>query len=76
MSNEPTKTSKFSSTGKRIVKYVKEVRSELKKVIWLTRAQLIQNTVTVLMSCLIIGAIIWVFDAGLTVLVEQFLTGK
>ncbi|HBQ65010.1 MAG TPA: preprotein translocase subunit SecE [Clostridiales bacterium] len=49
----------FAAIGKNI----REVRGELKKVIWPTRAQLVQNTATVLLACLLIGAVIWVFDA-------------
>jgi len=75
MANE-VKGSKLNNARKAIFKYSKEVRNELKKVIWLTRTQLINNTFTVLASCLIIGAMIWAVDAGLTLLVKRFLTGE
>lgn len=48
--------------GKRISVFLKEIRSELKKVIWPTKSQLINNTLTVLAFCLIMGAMIWVAD--------------
>lgn len=47
---------------KRLAKFAKEVKSELKKVIWPTKNQVINNTIIVLITCLIIGGIIWIFD--------------
>lgn len=61
--NENTRTSKLANTRKKVVRFFKDIRSELKKVIWPTRKQLINSTVSVLLICLIVGAIIWVSDA-------------
>ena len=47
----------------RIGKWFKELRSELKKVQWPTRKQTINNTVIVIVCCIIVGICIWVFDA-------------
>jgi len=41
---------------------------EIKKVIWPTRQQLVNNTLTVLIACLMIGIIIWAADTGLNAL--------
>jgi len=68
--NETKKVSRIKRTGQGIAKLYREVRAELKKVIWPNKTQLINNTATVLMFCLIIGAIIWVADAGCTKLAE------
>jgi len=62
--NDAKKVSRFKRAGQGIVKLYREVRAELKKVIWPNRTQLINNTATVLMFCLIVGVIIWVADAG------------
>ena len=48
---------------KRFVKFVKKVRGELKKVIWPSRSQLVTYTLTVIVICLMLGAVIWLFDA-------------
>jgi preprotein translocase subunit SecE len=48
---------------KRIARLFREVRGELKKVIWPTRQQLVNSTVSVLIACLLIGIIIWIADA-------------
>jgi preprotein translocase subunit SecE len=71
---EEVKVSKLGNTRKNFVKFFKEVRSELKKVIWPSRVQLRNNTVTVLACCFIVGAIIWVVDWGLTSIIKTFLT--
>lgn len=60
-----TMGSKFSQFTKSISKFLRDIKSELKKVIWPSKAQLINNTVTVLLACLVIGAMIWIVDAGL-----------
>ncbi len=62
---ESVKTSKVGAVQKGALKFFREVRSELKKVIWPSKTQLINNTVTVLLACLIIGIIIWIVDFGL-----------
>ncbi|MCR4435289.1 MAG: preprotein translocase subunit SecE [Clostridiales bacterium] len=64
------KTSKFNNFVKNTTRFFKEIKSELKKVIWPDRNQLINNTVTVLMVCLLIGAVIWISDFALTKLSE------
>ena len=61
---EGEKKSKFILLIKNLGRFYKEVRSELKRVIWPNREQLINNTATVLFSCILIGAIIWIADAG------------
>lgn len=45
-----------------IGKYLLEIRSELKRVVWPTWKQVVSNTITVLIICLIFGIIIWVAD--------------
>ena len=47
----------------RIGKWFKEMKSELKKVQWPTKKQTINNTVIVIVCCIIVGICIWVFDA-------------
>ena len=42
--------------------WFREMRSELKKVVWPNRQTVIKNTGTVLLCSLAIGACIWIFD--------------
>ena len=45
-----------------IAKYFRELRSELKKVVWPTPKQVLKSTLIVIASVLIVGIFIWVFD--------------
>lgn len=55
---EQTKTNVFA----RMVNYFKEVKSELKKVVWPTFKKVRKNTVTVLIYVAIVGLVIWALD--------------
>ena len=55
-------------------KLFREMRSELKKVVWPSGKTTMKNTLTVLAVTLVIGACIWVFDA-VAALVIKFLLG-
>lgn len=54
---------------KRIGKFFRELKSELKKVVWPTKSQIINNTLIVLLCVLAVGIFVWVFDgvAGLII---------
>ena len=43
-------------------RWFREMKSELKKVVWPNRKTVIANTGTVLLCSLVIGIFIWVFD--------------
>lgn len=67
---ENARTSKLANIKKNFVRFFKDVRTELKKVIWPSKEQLTNNTATVLFVCLFVGAIIWIADEVLTKVVE------
>ncbi|MCI8424021.1 MAG: preprotein translocase subunit SecE [Lawsonibacter sp.] len=46
----------------RIGKWLKEMKSELKKVQWPTRKQTINNTLIVIACVIVVGIFIWIFD--------------
>lgn len=60
--NEEARMTKATRMRAKMARFFKEVKSELKRVIWPTRKQLVNNTATVLMGCLIIGIFIWLAD--------------
>ena len=64
------KVSRANNAWKKIVRFFKDTRGELKKVIWPTKKQMVNNTLTVLFFCLVIGVIIWVVDYGLAKILE------
>ena len=43
-------------------KWFREMKSELKKIVWPTPKKTTQDTGTVLLFSLIVGACIWIFD--------------
>ena len=55
--------------GNRIGRWFRELRSELKKVSWPTRAQMINNTWVVLVVTCVCAVAVWGFDlvAGLII---------
>ena len=57
----------FVRSGRAISKWFREMKSELKKVVWPSGKQLVNNTLVVLVSVLIVGVIVCLFDmlAGL-----------
>ena len=52
---------------------IKDMRSEMKKVVWPTKKQLVNNTIVVVVTMLVVGAFIWVLDLGLGALVSLVL---
>ena len=60
MSDKKEKKNPFAG----IVNYFKDVRGEMKKVVWPTYKQLQKNTIIVLISIVIIGVFIWALDFG------------
>lgn len=43
-------------------KFFKEVKSEIKKIVWPAKQQVIRNTIIVLAAVVVIGVVIWVLD--------------
>lgn len=57
------KSKKDSASGSaRIVEWAKDVRSEFKKIIWPNRNDLAKKTITVIVTSLIFGLLIFVMD--------------
>ena len=53
--------------------WFREMKSEMKKVVWPTRQTVLKNTGTVLLCSLLIGVCIWVFDFVASSAVEMIL---
>ena len=47
---------------KKIARYFRELKSELKKVVWSTPKQVAKNTLIVIACVIVVGVFIWVFD--------------
>ena len=55
-------------------KWFREMRSELKKVVWPSGKTTMKNTLTVLVCSLCVGAVIWVFDGVAALAVKALLS--
>ncbi len=56
----------FKSGFDKFKKFWKDFRGELKKIVWPNGRTVLKNTGIVLMTVLIIGAMIWILDFGLS----------
>lgn len=65
--SEPKKK-KFSPKriAKNIARFFRDLRGEMKKVVWPTKKQVLNNTIVVIVVMLVVGVIIWGLDAGLS----------
>ena len=68
--NKEKKPNIFKRIGKAIAGFFKGIVSEIKKVTWPTKKQVVSNTLSVLAFCLVVGAIIWLSDLGLKALMN------
>lgn len=48
--------------GKRLGRFFRELKAELKKVSWPTRKETLQKTGVVICCVIIVGLIVWIFD--------------
>ena len=64
----------FVRTGKRISRWFREMKSELKKVVWTSKSQMINNVLVVLACVLVVGVFIWIFDAIAGLVVNGIIT--
>ena len=59
-----------------VCKYFRELRSELKKVVWPTPKQVAKNALVVVACVVVFGVFIWLFDfvaqTGITALINLF----
>ncbi len=69
--NTANKDGAVISLYQRAKSYLTSVYNELKKVHWPGRTQLMAYTGVVLVSVVIVGFIIWLFDTGLGFLLEK-----
>jgi preprotein translocase subunit SecE len=64
---EAKKQNWFKRAWGAICRYFRELRSELKKVVWSTPKQVLKSTLIVIACVLVVGVFIWVFDFVATV---------
>ena len=66
----------FKRTWGKVWKYFRELKSELKKVVWPTYQQVLKNTLVVAACVVVVGLFIWLVDfvaeVGITALIGAF----
>ncbi|MCD7730073.1 MAG: preprotein translocase subunit SecE [Oscillospiraceae bacterium] len=77
MAKESSKKSKSKGGKKsnRVVKYFRDLRGEIKKVVWPSRQKVINNTTVVVVVMCVCGIVIWGIDSGLAALLKLGLGG-
>ncbi|MDR0947134.1 MAG: preprotein translocase subunit SecE [Ruminococcus sp.] len=68
--NAKGKKDKHKKKGNPIVRYFKEMRSELKKVVWPSRKKVFHNTGVVMVVMVIVAIVLFGVDTGLSALVQ------
>ena len=71
---EAKKQNWFARTWGRVCKYFRELRSELKKVVWPTPKQVLKNAVIVAGCVLVVGVFIWLFDFVSSIGIEALIS--
>ena len=54
----------------RVIGFLRDYKSEVKKIVWPGINMVLKNTLIVLVMCLLIGALIWLLDFGLAQLLK------
>ena len=73
---EVKKENWFKRTWGKTTKYFRELRSELKKVVWPTMQQVLKNAAIVVGCVIVVGVFIWLFafvaQIGIDALISVF----
>ena len=64
-----------SSTGKSIIDFIGGAKTEVRKVVWPTRAETTQTTLAVMLMVILVGIFLWLLDMVLLWAI-QMLTGQ
>lgn len=64
-----------STQGRALMAFMKASRTEMRKVVWPTRAETLQTTLVVIVMVLIVGIFLWLLDMLLAWIVKFFIGG-
>jgi preprotein translocase subunit SecE len=64
----------LSRFGRRIAKWFREMKSELKKVVWPTGKQTFKNVVVACVVMIVSGIVLWAFDQLAMVIVNALIS--
>lgn len=60
--------------GKRMGRFFRELRAELKKVAWPSKADTIKKTGIVIVCVIVVGIIVWIFDGIASAVIDALLS--
>ena len=66
---------KAKKSGNKFTKFFKEVKSELKKVVWPSKKQITKNTLVVIIAVILVGAVIFGLDYLFSFGLQHFIKG-
>jgi preprotein translocase subunit SecE len=73
MDKKPVVNTAAQKKGPGLREYFKGVKTEIKKVIWPTRKELVSYTVVVVLTCVAFALLFWGFDSGFLALLKAML---
>jgi preprotein translocase subunit SecE len=71
-----TSNTNVVKTASNRFKFFTGIWGELKKVVWLSRREVVYLTTLVLIVAIIAGAFLWAIDLGFTTIVDKLLLNK
>lgn len=66
----------FKAIGAKITRSFRDLKSEVQKIVWPSKKQVVNNTLIVIACVLVVGVFIWGFDAILSALVNLLINAK
>lgn len=70
MSTEATAVKQKKKSGKKFSQFFKDLKSEVKKIVWPSKKQVKNNTAVVLAFMAMVGVFIWVLDWIFTTIIR------
>ena len=74
MAEANKKENVFARATKRVSRWFREMKSELKKVVWPSKSQMVNNVLVVIACVVVVGVFIWLFDAIASLVVNGIIT--
>ena len=71
---KPGFVARMKGFGANIAKFFRDTKSELKKVVWPTGKQVVNNVLITLACVVVVGVFIWIFDLGGNLIVEGIIS--
>ena len=67
-------TEEKAKETKRVGRFFRELKAELKKVAWPTRADTLKKTGIVIVCVIVVGIIVWIFDGIASSVIDALLS--